>query len=39
MNIGYPINDNVIKTMGNIEAYENKKYTNPLDKEVLSAKR
>ena len=33
----YPINDNVIKTMGNIESYENKKYTNPLDKEVLSA--
>ena len=33
----YPINDNVIKTMGNIEAYENKKYTNPLDKEVMGA--
>ena len=34
----YPINDNVIKTMGNIEAYENKKYTNPLDKEVMANK-
>jgi hypothetical protein len=33
----YPINDNVIKTMGNIEAYENKKYKNPFDKEVISA--
>jgi len=34
----YPINDTVIKTMGNIEAYENKKYTNPLDKEVMANK-
>jgi len=33
----YPINDNIIKTMGNIEAYENKKYKNPLDQEVISA--
>ena len=33
----YPINDNVIKTMGNIESYENKKYTNPFDKEVMGA--
>ena len=33
----YPINDNVLKTMGNIEAYENKKYKNPFDKEVISA--
>jgi len=34
----YPINDNIIKTMGNIEAYENKKYTNPFDKEVMANK-
>jgi len=33
----YPINDNVIKTMGNFEAYENQKYKNPFDKEVMSA--